>query len=128
MTTGFLTDERCFWHLGGNYALTAPVGGLVQPLAAGGLPESPETNRRLWTLMQVTGLAVELDVISALEARRKDLLRVHAAAYLDRFKALSDTGGGELGERTPFGPGGYEIAALSAGLVVDALSGVLTGR
>lgn len=128
MTTGFLTDERCFWHSGGNYALTAPVGGLVQPLAAGGLPESPETKRRLWTLMQVTGLAAELDVTSAPEATREDLLRVHPADYLDRFKAISDAGGGELGERTPFGPGGFEIAALSAGLVTQALRGVLEGH
>ena len=27
MTTAFLTDERCFWHGGGAYALTMPVGG-----------------------------------------------------------------------------------------------------
>jgi len=39
MKTGFFVDEKCFWHSGGNYALMAPVGGLVQPLAAGGLPE-----------------------------------------------------------------------------------------
>ncbi|OYU16711.1 MAG: deacetylase, partial [Rhodobacteraceae bacterium PARR1] len=44
MTTGFYTDERTFWHGGGNYAFTLPVGGLVQP--GGGLPESPETKRR----------------------------------------------------------------------------------
>ena len=52
MTTGFFWDERCFWHGGGNYALTLPVGGLVQPLAAGGLPENPETKRRLKNLMR----------------------------------------------------------------------------
>jgi hypothetical protein len=46
MATGFWWDERCFWHSGGNYAFMSPVGGLVQPLAAGGLPESPETKRR----------------------------------------------------------------------------------
>ena len=38
--TGFFWDEKCFWHGGGNYALTLPVGGDVQPLVAGGLPES----------------------------------------------------------------------------------------
>ena len=45
--TAFLWDEKCFWHSGGNYAHLAPVGGLVQPLGAGGLPEAPETKRRL---------------------------------------------------------------------------------
>ncbi|MEL6584281.1 MAG: class II histone deacetylase [Pseudomonadota bacterium] len=127
MTTAFFTDERCFWHSGGDYALTAPVGGLVQPLAAGGLPESPETKRRLVNLLKVTGLWEELAVQSAPEADREALLRVHPAAYLDRFKALSDAGGGELGERTPFGAGGYEIAALSAGLVIGAGRAVMTG-
>ncbi|MCP3882737.1 MAG: class II histone deacetylase, partial [Sulfitobacter sp.] len=94
MTTGFFMDERCFWHAGGNYAFTMPVGGLVQPLAAGGLPENPETKRRLRNLMEVTGLMAELDLRSAAPATRDDLLRVHPAAYLDDFKRLSDAGGG----------------------------------
>lgn len=128
MTTGFFTDERCFWHSGGNYALTMPVGGLVQPMAAGGLPESPETKRRLRNLIEVTGLSRDLHITSADPASRADLERIHPARYLDTFKAASDAGGGELGERTPFGAGGYEIAALSAGLVKAALLDVLNGR
>ena len=127
MTTGFFMDERCFWHAGGNYAFTMPVGGLVQPLAAGGLPENPETKRRLRNLMEVTGLMAELDVRSAAPASREDLLRVHPAAYLDDFKRLSDAGGGELGLRTPFAAGGFEIAALSAGLSLAAVEAVAKG-
>ncbi len=123
--TAFFWDERCFWHSGGNYALTARVGGLVQPLAAGGLPENPETKRRLKNLLDVTGLSRELACQSAAPASREELLRVHPTSYLDAFKELSDAGGGELGERTPFGKGGYEIAALSAGLVREALTSVL---
>ena len=127
MTTGFFWDERCFWHGGGNYAGMLPVGGLVQPLD-GGLPESPETKRRLKNLIEVTGLAAELSMQGADPATRADLLRVHPAHYLNEFKALSDAGGGELGRRTPFGPGGYEIAAQSAGLAKAALAAVLTGE
>ncbi|MGJ8588962.1 MAG: class II histone deacetylase [Yoonia sp.] len=124
MTTGFFWDERCFWHGGGNYAGMLPVGGLVQPLD-GGLPESPETKRRLKNLIEVTGLAQDLAMQGAAPATREDLARVHPADYLDEFKALSDAGGGELGRRTPFGPGGYELAALSAGLAKAALAAVL---
>jgi acetoin utilization deacetylase AcuC-like enzyme len=124
MTTGFFWDERCFWHGGGNYAGMLPVGGLVQPLD-GGLPESPETKRRLKNLIEVTGLAQDLAMQGAAPATREDLARVHPAHYLDEFKALSDAGGGELGRRTPFGPGGYELAALSAGLAKAALAAVL---
>ncbi|MEP6017147.1 MAG: class II histone deacetylase [Paracoccaceae bacterium] len=127
MTTAFFFDERTMWHAGGNYAFTLPIGGLVQPLAAGGLPENPETKRRLKNLMEVTGLMGELDVRSAQEASRSDLLRVHPATYLDEFKRLSDAGGGELGRRTPFTQGGYELAALSAGLTIDAVQAVLSG-
>ena len=126
MTTGFFWDERCFWHSGGNYAGMLPVGGLVQPLE-GGLPENPESKRRLKNLIEVTGLARELSMQGALAATRDDLLRVHPAAYLDAFKALSDEGGGELGRRAPFGPGGYEIAAISAGLAKGALFAVMEG-
>ncbi|MCR8827734.1 class II histone deacetylase [Pseudosulfitobacter koreensis] len=127
MATGFFWDERTFWHAGGNYAFTLPIGGLVQPLAAGGLPESPETKRRLVNLMNVTGLMRALDVRTAPEATTEDLLRVHPKAYLDEFKHKSDNGGGELGLRTPFARGGYELAALSAGLSVAAVEAVLTG-
>ena len=126
--TAFFWNERCFWHSGGNYASVAPVGGLVQPLAAGGLPESPETKRRLKSLMDVTGLTDALDCPPAPPASEEDLRRIHPAAYLDEFRRMSATGGGELGERTPFGPDGFEIAALSAGLVKAAVHYVLEGR
>ncbi len=127
MTTGFFWDEQCFWHAGGNYAFTLPIGGLVQPLAAGGLPENPETKRRLTNLMQVTGLLGELDAKSAAPADWSDLNRIHPESYLKEFKRLSDSGGGELGKRTPFATGGFEISALSAGLSVAAIDAVMTG-
>jgi len=126
VTTAFYWDERCLWHHGGQYALTMPVGGLVEP--GGGLPDNPETKRRLVNLMRVTGIDAHLAMRSAAEATRAELERVHPPAYLDRFKALSDAGGGELGPRAPFGRGGYEIAALSAGLAVAALRAVLSGE
>lgn len=128
MATGFYWDEKCFWHAGGDYALTLPLGGNVQPLAAGGLPESPETKRRLKNLMDVTGLLSELDVRTAPMASRADLERVHPASYLDEFKALSDDKGGEIGHHAPFLRGGYEIASLSAGLALAAVEAVAKGE
>ncbi len=126
--TGFYWDERCFWHSGGNYAFTLPVGGLVQPLASGGLPESPETKRRLKNLIDTTGLIRDLRSTIAEPATWDDLARVHPGAFLRKFKELSDTGGGEIGLRTPFGQGGFEHAALSAGLAKVAVRDVLKGR
>ena len=128
MTTGFFWDEKCFWHAGGNYAFTLPLGGLVQPLASGGLPENPETKRRLKNLMDVTGLSADLDMRGAAQATDEDILRVHPADFVRKFKELSANGGGELGMRTPFTQGGFEMAALSAGLAKDALYAVLRGE
>ena len=127
-TTGFFMDERCFWHFGGSYAFMAPVRGYVQPMIAGGLPENPETKRRLVNLLRVTGLIDRLAVASAPPATTEDLRRCHPAPYLDEFERLSDAGGGELGLRTPFGHGGFEIAAQSAGLVKATLAAVLNGE
>ena len=126
--TGFLSDERCFWHAGGSFAFLTPVGGMVQPLVTGGLPEAPETKRRLKNLVTVSGLGDELVCSGAASATREDLLRVHPARYIGAFRELSDNGGGEIGLRAPFGPGGFEIAALSAGLVVAAVGKVAAGE
>jgi len=125
--TGFFWDERTFWHGGGNYASILPVGGFVEPLTAGGLPEGPEAKRRLKSLLEVSGLLARLDVRGAAAASEDELLRVHDPDYLREFALLSAAGGGEIGLRAPFGPGGYDIAALSAGLAVEAVRSVLKG-
>jgi acetoin utilization deacetylase AcuC-like enzyme len=78
--------------------------------------------------MDVTGLTARLDARSAPPASWDDLARVHPERFLRRFKDLSDRGGGELGLRAPFGAGGFEIAALSAGLAQAALTAVLAGE
>lgn len=127
MSTAFFWDERTMWHGGGNYAFTVPLGGLVQPLAAGGLPESPETKRRMKNLMDVTGLTKDLHVTTSDPATHDQLLRVHPETYLNEFKTLSDAQGGEIGHHAPFAKGGYEIAALAAGLTTAAVEAVLNG-
>lgn len=126
--TAFFFDELSLWHSAGLHALTLPVGGWVQPPAAAGHAESPETKRRLKSLLDVSGLTRQLHVQSADAASEEDLLRVHTPGYLQRFKALSDAGGGELGPQAPIGPGSYEIAKLSAGLAMAAVDRVLAGE
>ncbi|PMX27827.1 class II histone deacetylase [Pseudomonas sp. MPR-R2A7] len=126
--SAFFFDELSLWHSAGLHALTLPVGGWVQPPAAAGHAESPETKRRLKSLLDVSGLTRHLQVQSANPATHEDLLRVHTPGYLQRFKAMSDAGGGELGPNAPIGPGSYEIARLSAGLAMAAVDAVLSGE
>jgi acetoin utilization deacetylase AcuC-like enzyme len=126
--TGFFHDERCLWHSTGEAVLFLPVGGWLQPLAGGGHPESPESKRRLKSLLDVSGLTGQLAVCSAEPAGMEDLLRVHTAEYIDRFQALSAGRGGEIGPEALFSHGGFDIAALSAGLAKRAVADVLDGR
>ncbi|MCD6679525.1 MAG: class II histone deacetylase [Burkholderiaceae bacterium] len=126
--TAFFHDEKCLWHTTGEHALVMPVGGWVQPMASGGHAESPESKRRVVSLMHVSGLAAKLGVRSAPMADESDLMRVHPRSYLDAFKAASDSGGGNLGDFAPFGRGSYEIAKLSTGLAIQAVDDVLAGR
>ncbi|MBL4928620.1 class II histone deacetylase [Fuscibacter oryzae] len=124
MMTALYHDERCFWHSAGEHVLILPLGPWLQPVASGGHAESPESKRRLKNLIEASGLIDQLDQRRAAPASRDDLLRIHPAAYIDRFKALSDAGGGEIGHEARFSAGGYEIAALSAGLAMQAVQDV----
>lgn len=126
--TAFFTDERTFWHTGGAHALFFPVGGWVQPPSSAGYAESPDSKRRLLSLVHACGLAAQIDMLSAPAATEADLRRIHPVHYLDAFKRASNANGGDLGELAPFGKGSYEIAALSAGLALAAVDAVLTGR
>lgn len=127
MDTCFLWAEKCFWHTGQPHVELLPVGGWVQPTSTAALAESPETKRRLKSLVDASGLAERLDVRVGKSAEEIDLLRVHPPDYLSRFLALSDAGGGSIGPDATFGSGGYEIAKLSAGLACEAVERVVSG-
>jgi len=126
--TAFFSEELCFWHSAGVHALTLPVGGWVQPPAAAGYAESPESKRRMKNLIEVSGLRKHLAWCGAEAASEEDIRRIHPASYLERFKALSDAGGGHFGTEAVVGPGSYEIAKLSAGLILSAVERVLRGE
>ena len=126
--TGFYFDEKCMWHIGQLHAGTFPVGGWVQPPNASGLAESPDTKRRLRSLLDASGLLAQLDQRTSPLADESQLLRVHPRSYLERFKTLSAAGGGDLGEQASFGPGGYDIARQSAGLAVAGIDAVVSGN
>lgn len=126
--TGFYFDERCMWHVGQMHAGTFPVGGWVQPPNASGLAEAPDTKRRLRSLLDVSGLLAQLSQRSAPPATEQALRRVHPASYLKNFQELSAKTGGDLGIQATFGPGGYDIAAQSAGLAITGVDDVVSGR
>ncbi|WP_237385629.1 class II histone deacetylase [Xenorhabdus sp. Sc-CR9] len=127
--TGFFFDELCFWHNSAlQHVVTFPVSRWVQPPNSAGHAESPETKRRMKNLMDVSGLSRSLYLRSAEPLDDAILKLVHTEAYLQRFKSMSDNGGGVLGPEAPMGQGSYEIAKLSAGLTYAAVEAVLNGE
>jgi acetoin utilization deacetylase AcuC-like enzyme len=126
--TGFYVDERTFWHCTGVQALYFPLDEWVQPPSGSYGADTPESKRRILSLVAASGLTRKLYMPEASPASLEDLGRVHTADYLQRFKVASDAGGGDLGMLAPFSKGGFEIARLSAGLAKAVVDDVVTGK
>lgn len=121
MTTGIVWDERYAWHDAGPSS-TSPW---VEPYPA---LDRPEAKRRLWSLLEASGLAARLTPIRARPATEEELLRFHAASYVERVRNIAAAGGGDAGESARFGRNGFEIARLAAGGCIAAVDAVLRGE
>lgn len=117
---GLVSDERYFWH--------ESVIAMSPSVEPGFAFEKPEARRRLLNLLTVTGLRDQCVALTPTALSRQDLLRVHTGEYLDAFATLSATSGGEVGEWAGFGPGAFEIAALAAGGVYEAVRATVAGE
>ncbi|ABO59677.1 class II histone deacetylase (plasmid) [Burkholderia vietnamiensis] len=123
-TTGFVWHDLYAWHDTGTYAAFMRPGLTVQPHQH---IEHPDSKRRFAELISVSGMNDHLVNIRPELATREDLLRFHTPEYVDKIRTLSEGRGGEAGEHTPFGPGGYEIACLSTGGCISLLESVYRG-
>lgn len=72
-------------------------------------------------LMDVAGLTAQLQLRGGAAAGEEDLRRIHPAHYLERFKAISDSGGGLLGKEAPLGPAAMKLPAFLPGWPVPRL-------
>jgi len=125
MSTGFVWHELFMWHSTGRHAGIYRPGLTIQP----GTPfEAEETKRRFKNLLDVSGITDHLIAIRPRELTRAELEGIHTPEYLDKLKSISDGDGGTYCADTPMGSGSYEIAALSAGGVVEAVKAVMQGK
>ncbi len=120
-STGIVWSERFAWHDSGR----ASSNPWAEPYPA---LDRPESKRRIWSLLEASGLAEQLLRIAPRPATEEELLRFHTRAYLERLRALSDARGGEAGENAHLGPNGLEIASLAAGAAIEATDAVLSGK
>jgi acetoin utilization deacetylase AcuC-like enzyme len=122
MATGLVWDEQiCLARCGTR--VDEPMGRETYPAF-----DRPEAKRRLWALLQASGLAERLVPIRARPATEDELLRFHTAAYIDRIRTMASTGGGDAGESARFGRNGFEIARLAAGGCIAAVEAVMQRR
>jgi acetoin utilization deacetylase AcuC-like enzyme len=61
-------------------------------------------------------------------AQEEDLARIHARAYLDNLRKLSELGGGYLSLDTAFGPDSWEAACSASGAAIGAVESALSGE
>ena len=129
--TGFVWHELFMWHDTSPLADFLSSGrGIIEP---GEPAESPATKRRFKNLLDVAGITEQLVPINPRPATNDELEAVHDGNYISALRAMSAKSGGDarmnetIGE-TPFGPGGFEIAALAAGGVIAAVDAVMTGK
>ena len=126
--TAFYTHERTFWYSTGVQSLFMPIGGWVEPPEGTYGADTPASKRRFLNLLKASSLAEHVAFPVVEPATEEDLLRVHTTKYLHDFKELSDKNGGDLGDLAPFSTGTYEVAKMSAGLAIRAVSDVLDSR
>ena len=120
--TGFVWHELYMWHDTGTYAGALPSGNAI--LEPEENVENTATKRRFKNLLDVADLTGQLLQIKPRQATDDELCAVHDRTYVDAIKDMSTRGGGDARMHipfghTPFGPGGFDIAALAAGGVIE---------
>ncbi|MBS0375384.1 MAG: class II histone deacetylase [Proteobacteria bacterium] len=123
--TGLVAHERYFWHDAGSGAGFSDGNPFVQPDRH---PESPDSKRRLLSLLDVSGLLDRLERIAPRAATRSELEYFHTPRYIDSVAQLSSAAGGSIGDSATIGHGSYEIALLAAGGCLAAVDAVVAGR
>ena len=123
--TGFVSDERCFWHDPGNYALMLKPGGWIEPYNRH--IENPDPKRRLLNLATASGLLAAMQSVPGRDATRDELLRLHSAEHVAHVERTAQAGGGELGVGAPISSNGWACALRSAGCALAAVDAVMSG-
>ena len=122
MKTGFIWDERFAWFYSGFDRRPSPF---YQPHPA---LDTRETKERIRELLVVSGLADTLISVPATPIDERDILRHHTPEYVAKVRAISEHGGGDVGEGAWVGPHCYDIVRLSAGACAAGLDSVLDGK
>jgi acetoin utilization deacetylase AcuC-like enzyme len=123
---GFVSDELCFWHDPGNYALMLKPTGFIEPYNRH--IENADPKRRMLNLLNTSGLLAQMQTISSRDATHAELTRIHTAEYVQKVQTIATQGGGETGVGAPISSNGWDVARRSAGCALSAVDAVMQGH
>ncbi|MDI7252594.1 MAG: histone deacetylase, partial [Actinomycetota bacterium] len=79
-------------------------------------------------MLESTGLAEKVRVLSPRDAAVEEVELVHPRAYIESVKRVADSGGGWLDPDTHVGTRSYEAALRSAGAALEGLERIFSGE
>ena len=91
-------------------------------------PERPERLRAILRHLDRTGIRPSWKAGKSRTATREELKRVHSEGHLDRVPKFERTGGGLIEADTWVFPGSDEAALTAAGLAIEAVDLVASGK
>lgn len=125
-STGYVWHELYAWHDSGLESYLHAHPYRFQPR---GSNESAESKRRMHNLIVASGLCDKLAQVRVRQATDDEITSIHTPEWLKRVKDVSaQPAGGQVGHELHISHGGFEIAALSAGGVVEAVRKVARGE
>jgi acetoin utilization deacetylase AcuC-like enzyme len=123
---GFVSDELCFWHDPGNYALMLKPMGFIEPYNRH--IENADPKRRFLNLLSTSGLHSQMQAIPSRDASVSELTRIHTSAYVERVQKIAASGGGDTGIGAPISSNGWDVARRSAGCALSAVDAVMQSQ
>jgi acetoin utilization deacetylase AcuC-like enzyme len=123
---GFVSDELCFWHDPGNYALMLKPMGFIEPYSRH--IENADPKRRFLNLLNTSGLLSQMNIVAARDASVQELTRIHTPEYVTKVQSIAANGGGDTGTGAPISSNGWDVARRSAGCALSAIDAVMQGK
>lgn len=119
---GWISHELFYWHDAGPCAGMLPLGPDIQPYTH---IESPESKRRIESLLAVNGLLDKFQRLTPRPATAEELMLVHSEAHLVHIEHLASSNGGEAGVYAPVSYHSAQAAQLAAGAAITAVEAAL---
>lgn len=92
-----------------------------------GHPERPERLEATMQVLESSGLAEKVRIISPRDATAEEIQLVHHRSYVDKVREVAESGGGWLDPDTHVGARSYDAALKSTGAVLEGLERIFSG-